>query len=254
MIADDFARPSNTDISDVLSASALFAGVAPVTLRQMAPLFAREFWPKGRTIGSAKDYARRFRLIARGRVKISRTNGDDAREITLWLLGPGDAFDVVSLLDGEPHEVAACALEDVETLAVPLRVFERWMERSESLRLAIHRYVARQLREITDLAGDLALHDTTTRLARLLLRHFETGAADRGARSNLIRGLPQSELAAMIGSVRVVVSRLVAALKRERVVDLRDGMLHALDVEGLLQHAEAKARGAGRDERRRTVT
>jgi CRP/FNR family transcriptional regulator, cyclic AMP receptor protein len=242
------------DAVEVMAASPLFAGIGPVALNQMAPAFARESWHKGHEIANPRECARRFHLIVKGRVKITRANPVDAREITLWLLGPGDGFDIVSLLDGEPHAVAACALDDVETFAVPLPVFQRWLEHSEPLRIAVHRYVAQQLRAITDLASDLALYDTMTRLARLLLRHFDTRTPLRGARVNLIRDLPQSELAALIGSVRVVLGRLVAALKRERVVALRDGRLHVLDLKRLLRRAEAESRRTRHETRGRTAT
>jgi len=239
---------------EVMAASPLFAGIGAAALKHMAGAFVRESWPKGREIANPQECARRFRLIVNGRVKITRANPVDGREITLWLLGPGDGFDIVSLLDAEPHAVAASALDDVETLAVALPVFERWVEHSEPLRVAMHRYVAHQLRAITDLASDLALYDTMTRLARLLLRHFDTGASEQGARVNLIRNLPQSELAALIGSVRVVVGRLVTALKHERVVELRDGRLHVLDLKRLLRRAEAASRRVGHDTRGRTAT
>lgn len=239
---------------EVMAASPLFAGIGPGVLKQMAPAFVREFWLKGRQIASPQGCARRFRLIVSGRVKITRANLADAREITLWLLGPGDGFDIVSLLDGEPHAVVASALDDVETLAVPLADFERWMEHSEPLRVAVHRYVGQQLRAITDLASNLALYDTMTRLARLLLRHFDNRTPQRGARVNLIRNLSQSELAALIGSVRVVVGRLVTALKHERVVELRHGALEVLDLKRLLRKAEAESRRGGHETRGQAAT
>lgn len=239
---------------NVLTRSPLFAGVPATALQQMAGAFVPESWPKGRQITGPADSARRFRLIARGRVKITRANGESARELTLWLLGRGDGFDVVTLLDGEPHEVCAWALEEVETLAVPLRLFEEWLERYEPLRLAVHRYLARQLRALTELAGDLALHDTMTRLARLLLRHFDTKALASGVRVNLIRDLPQGELASLIGTVRIVVSRLLAELKREGVVDIRRGKLRVLDLHRLLRRAEAHVERARQQPRSRTAT
>jgi CRP-like cAMP-binding protein len=239
---------------EALSHSPLFRGISQATLKQWAPAFIHESWPKGWQIADSSGHARRFRLIVRGRVKIVRTNADDAREITLWLLGPGDGFDVVSLLDGEHHAVAASALDDVETLAIPLRTLESWLERSAPLRLAMHRYVAHQLRALTDLAGDLALHDTMTRLAGLLLRHVSTAGEAQATRGCQIHDLPQEELASLIGSVRVVVSRLLAELKREGVVDLRGGTLRVLDLRRLLRRAESQIRRTGRQAHGRAAT
>jgi CRP-like cAMP-binding protein len=231
---------------EVLSHSPLFKGVGHAPLKLWAHAFLRESWTKGQLVADRAECARSFRVIVRGRVKIVRTNADDAREVTLWLLGPGDGFDVVSLLDGEPHAVAAWALDDVETLAVPLRTMQQWLDRSAPLRLAMHRYVAHQLRALTDLAGDLALHDTMTRLAGLLLRHANIAGTGHRAASSLISDLSHEELASLIGSVRVVVSRLLAELKREGVVELRSGTIRVLDLKRLLQRAENQARRNGR--------
>ncbi|MGH8316707.1 MAG: Crp/Fnr family transcriptional regulator [Steroidobacteraceae bacterium] len=102
----------------------------------------------------------------------------------------------------------------MQTLCVSLPVFQGWIEHPPPLRVAVHRYLARQLRALTDLAVDLALHDTMTRMAQLLLRHFDESTDAKAPKVNLIGDLPQTELASLIGSVRIVVSRLLAELQR----------------------------------------
>lgn len=176
----------------------------------------------------------KFRLVLDGRVKVVRSNSRDGRELTLWLLGPGDGFDIVSLLDGKAHAVTAWALDDVRTLSGPMSLWRDWLDRYRALDLAAHRYVAERLRDLSELAGDLALHDTSTRVAHLLLRHFDAKG------HNLLRDLPQRELASMIGSVRIVVSRALAQLRRQGVVELRDGTIRVVDLKRLLAHAEVE--------------
>lgn len=242
------------NIMHAFEKSPLFAGVDHPTLRQMAGAFTPEVWPKGSEIAGPAESARCFRIIVSGRVKIASSNSEDGREITLWLLARGDGFDVVSLLDGKPHLVSARALDQVETLAIPLRALQRWLERSEALRLAMNRYIAQQLRALTNLATDLAVHDTMTRLAGLLLRHFDPKAAGRDGSVNLIRDLPQEELASLVGSVRVVVGRLLGELKREAIVDIKGRALRVLDLKRLVRHAEPHAWRARERRTRRTAT
>jgi CRP-like cAMP-binding protein len=213
--------------------SLLLGGLDRHALALLADSMVEESWPRGRQIMGRSDSADWFRLVTAGRVKIVRSNASDAHEVVLWLLGPGDGFDFVSLLDGKPHAVSAWTLESVRTLAAPMTVWRERLERSPALRLAVHRYIGVKLRELTDLTSDLALHDTPTRLAHLLLRHFD------GAEPNLLRDLPQRELASMIGSVRIVVSRLLAQMRREGVVELQRGAIHAVDLKRLLRKAEA---------------
>lgn len=216
-----------------LQRSPIFAGMDELDLRRLQASLAQESCPARRQIMGPGESLERFRLIVSGRVKIVRSNSVDGRELTLWLLGPGDGFDVVSLLDGLPHTVSAWALGPVRMLSAPMAQWRGWLRALPPLDLAVHRYSAAKLRELADLAADLALHDTSTRLANLLLRHFD------GRQNNLLHDLPQSELAAMIGSVRVVVSRILAQMRAEGVVQLHDGAIRAVDLRRLLARAEA---------------
>lgn len=226
---------------DALRKSPLFAGSSHEALREISAALVAQSWARTQQIIGRSDTNDRFFIVIDGRVKITRSNSHEGRNLTLWLLGPGDAFDTVSLLDGQPHDVSAWALDEVRTLSAPMPLWRSWLERFPPFRLAVHRYVARQLREVSGLASDLALHDTATRLAHLLLRHFD--APER----NLLHDLPQSELAAMIGSVRIVVSRALAQMRREAIVELRGGRIRVTDLKRLLRRAEGHLERRGRE-------
>lgn len=224
----------NRSFDNAIVNSPLFAGVDQQTVSSIACSLAEESWSKGQLIMGAADSVASFRLVIAGRVKIVRSNSEDGHELTLWLLGPGDGFDVVSLLDGKPHAVTAWAVDNVVTKVAPMSSWREWLKESRPLRLAVHRYIADKLREIDELAGDLGLHETSARLTHLLLRHF-------GSRQdNLLRDLPQREIASMIGSVRIVVSRLLAEMRRQGVVDLHGGAVRAVDLKRLLASAESE--------------
>lgn len=212
--------------------SPLFAGVEPRTVSSIADALTVEAHGKGTQIAGPADSVESFRVILEGRVKVVRSNSRDGHELTLWLLGPGDGFDVVGLLDGEPHAVTSWAVDDVRVLAGPVTLWQEHLQQSPALRLAAYRYVGSKLHELSELAGDLALHDTSARLAHLLLHHF---TAKTG---NLLRDLPQRELASLVGSVRIVVSRLLAQMKRQGIVELHGGMVRSVDLDRLLAQVE----------------
>lgn len=224
-----------------LQKSPLFSGLDRDALGEIAAALATESWPAHQEILPPTRTSERFLVILHGRVKIVASNGHNGRELTLWLLGPGDAFDIVSLLDGKTHAVSAWTLDPVEVLSAPLPLFRKWVERYPRLRAAILKYVARQLREIAELAGDLALHDTMTRLVHLLLRHLGSGKDDgpeeHAARTNLIRDLSHEEIASLIGSVRVVVNRLLSELRRDAAVVLHEGSLRVGSLKQLVRRA-----------------
>jgi CRP/FNR family transcriptional regulator, cyclic AMP receptor protein len=226
-----------------LKQSPLFQGLDEHVLQEMSHVLALETHPAKCDILPPAQTVERFYVVTRGRVKITRSNEHDGRELTLWLLGPGDGFDIVTLLDGQPHVVSAWTLEEVQTLCAPVSVFREWLERYPAFRVAIFRYVAKQLRELTELAGSLALHDTMTRLAHLLLRHYDVASSAGPDTGHLIHDLPHDELASMIGSVRVVVNRLLARLKKEAVIELHNGRLGVMNLKRLLRIAEKQLPG-----------
>jgi CRP-like cAMP-binding protein len=226
---------------EVLKQSPLFAGLDRQSIEEIAQALVLERYPKNCDMLPAAQTADRFHVLVHGRVKITRSNAHDGRELTLWLLGPGDGFDIVTLLDGGSHEVSAWTLDEVEALSAPTAAFQEWLERYPLFRLAVHRYTASRLRELIELAGSLALHDTMTRLAHLLLRHFDTARSTSASSLNLIRDLSHEELASLIGTVRVVVNRLLAKLKRESAVEVHKGALRIANLRRLLRHAQAHA-------------
>ena len=59
-----------------------------------------------------------FFMILEGRIKVTIL-GDDGREIILSMLGPGDFFGEMALLDNEPRSATAIAVEESELLVAP---------------------------------------------------------------------------------------------------------------------------------------
>lgn len=233
MLADRQAR-SGVDVKALLRQSPLFEGLDGAVLDEMLSHFRRETWKQGRRI-SEQESGQRFHIILSGRLKMGQINPDTGRMVTLFLLQPGDAFDVISLLDGQPNPVLLEARDDLLMLSTPMREARRWIEEHPVFNRSFLPYLGQQMRSLANLAGDLALHDTETRLARLILRHIQPEAPGQPLR--LIHNLSHESLAEMIGSVRVVVNRQLQHWQREGVVVTRRGELVIKELETLLKKA-----------------
>jgi len=218
----------------LLRQSSLFSSLTDTVLRDMLRHFRRETWKKGRC-PSGSGTEQRFHVILSGRWKMGQTNPETGRMVTLFLLGPGDAFDVISLLDGKPNPVILEARDDLELLSTPVAEARRWIELHPEFNRGFLPYLGRQMRQLADLAGDLALHDTETRLARLILRHIDNGNPAHPL--HLIHDLPHETLGEMIGTVRVVVNRQLQHWQREGVIISRRGRLEIQELEALLKKA-----------------
>jgi CRP/FNR family cyclic AMP-dependent transcriptional regulator len=222
----------------VLRDSPLFYGVENAVFDQIVAKLRPDRWPRRRLVMTPNDTLQRFYVLIRGRVKVVKQNPLSGREITLFLLGPGDGFNVVSLLDSQRHEVSVETLDDVEALSAPLESWWTWMETYPSFHRALHQYVDVRIQQLSELVGDLALYDTMTRLVHLIVRHFDNRGEGRRPHVNLIKDLPHDELARMIGTVRVVVNRLLGELRQEGLVNTEGGELQVCDLEKLLLKAE----------------
>ena len=84
---------------NVLHKSPLFADLDAPTVENMLLAFHRETWKKHAPAMSSAQTLEHFYLVIDGRLKISRINPDTGRELTIFLLGPGDVFDIICLLD-----------------------------------------------------------------------------------------------------------------------------------------------------------
>ncbi len=214
----------------------LFQGLGKAVLHEIAPLLDVEQWSSRQVVMAPQSTCKRFYVLLQGRVKITRQNLETGRELTLFLLGPGDGFNIVSLLDGKRHEVVAVTLDPVIAVSAPIATWHDWLDLYPSLRNAMRHYIDQQMRQLSELATDLALHDTMARLAHLILRNYEESRVD--PRRDLLHGLSHEELAHLIGTVRVVVNRLLKELREEGVIECQGGEMHVLNLQKLLHRAE----------------
>ena len=212
--------------------SALFSGMDEPQLVHTLEQFRRETWKKRARIGL--DLHERFVVVTRGRIELVRTDYSTGRELTIFLLHPGDAFDLITLLDGEPHDITPIALDQVDLLSVPLNSVREWLQTHPEFNQKLLPYLGHQMRALEDLAADLAFHDTVTRLGRLLAHHLlpnQQPLTRKFQPIELIHDLTQETLARMIGSVRVVVGRHIQKWKEKGAVTTARKHLAIQDLE-----------------------
>ncbi|MEC4675528.1 MAG: Crp/Fnr family transcriptional regulator [Nitrospirota bacterium] len=219
-----------------LKQSELFGGLDEAVVQDMLLMFRRQTWLRKSIVMEPEETIREFFVIISGRVKVTRINPDTGKEFILFLMGPGDGFDVIPLLNGKAHNVSFVAMDDLEALTTPFKTIHDWIERHPEFNRAFLPYLGKQIRQISNLAFDLALHDTGTRLIKLFLQH--TVQSNPRPRLNLINDLSNEELASMIGSVRVVVSRYLQKLKKEGIIIARRGNLEIKDLHALVEKVE----------------
>src|SRR5215471_11304624 len=96
-------------VSSALASLPLFADLSAEEIENASAAMRRRRYPKGSLIHASGAMGADFYVIESGRVTIQFTS-ERGEALTLRLLGPGDFFGEISLLDDEPWYGDATAL------------------------------------------------------------------------------------------------------------------------------------------------
>jgi len=220
----------------VLANSPIFKGVNDETLGKILANLSRKTWQKNAVIFPEHNQ-NWFHVITKGRLEVSKINADSGREVTIFIYSEGDIFDLLSILQSQKHDVLYTVLEDLECLVAPMSIARDWLFKYPELNKNFLPYVGKHLYELESMTTDLALHDTTARLVKLILRSTDASSEkDSYYPVKLIDNLSHEQIAKMIGSVRAVVNRSIQKLKREGIVSTKRNSIIVEDLEKLKEN------------------
>ena len=130
--------------AELLGACRLFTGVNPSDLAAVAVRAVEVDFPADRVIARQGEIGTGFFLVVSGSVRVVR----DGEEVAV--LGPGEFFGELSVLDGLPRVAQVVAREPTRCLALASWDFEKTLLEVPTLSLAILRGLATRLRSVTE--------------------------------------------------------------------------------------------------------
>ena len=147
---------------------------------------------------------------------------EEGKEVILSVLGPGDFFGEMGLLDGAPRAASVVTIEQSEFVWISKEDFHVLLQDNFEMAMIIMRGLVKRLREADRKIESLALLDVYGRVARVLLEFSE----DVGGRKIVKGKLPRQDIAKMIGASREMVSRVMKGLEVEGYIEvLPDGAI-----------------------------
>jgi len=182
-------------------------------------------YPKRTVIFQEGDESDHVFVVLSGRLKVFLANGD-GREIVLDILGPGQFFGEMTL-DGGPRSASVMTLEPSRLSLVRRDEVRRFFATDPDAAFELLTIVIRRARNLTRVAGGLALLDVYGRLARTLL-----DIATPGPDGPVIRGrVTHQDLATRVGATREMVSRILSDMRDSGAISMTgDGILLARDL------------------------
>jgi CRP/FNR family cyclic AMP-dependent transcriptional regulator len=211
-----------------LSKLSFFSRLDDNALSGIAPYITERTFSPGQVILLEGEPCQVVYFIAQGVVRTHRLSSE-GREQVLAYLGPGEPFNLVPALDGRPNLASVDAVTDTTLYTIPCEHFQRVMRDHHEVALAVMKRLAAEVRRLSDMVEDLALHTVRTRLARFLLAQAE------GAQPP--KRWTQEEIATYIGTVRDVVGRTLRTFADDGLIRRERGRLVVVDRAGLEREA-----------------
>ena len=208
----------------------LLAGLPADDVRELLSIARRRTFAKGEVVFHREDLAESLQFVVRGRfaVRVTTPVGDN---VLLDVLGPGDVFGELALLLPDARRSATVsALETGETRSVLRDDFARLQRSHPGVKDVLLRVLAEQLRRASDRVVEAHYVDAETRVRRRVCELAETYR--EGADPPAVP-LTQEDLAAMAGTSRATVNRVLREEEKRGVVALDRGRVTVLDAEGL---------------------
>ena len=201
---------SNYDIRLFLRRVPLFYSLTEAQVDLLAVGSVRRSFPKSRTIVTEGEASQSLYILLSGRAKVQRSDSE-GKEVILAVIGAGEFFGEMSLIDDEPRSASVITLEPCEFLAIPKESFLAVLRQNTEICLGVMRGLVRRLRSADRKIETLALLDVYGRVARVLLDSSEIVDGDRVVRNRL----PRQQIAKMVGASREMVSRVMKGLEAE---------------------------------------
>jgi CRP/FNR family cyclic AMP-dependent transcriptional regulator len=192
----------------------LFAQLGDDDLARIAAMVRERPYPRHSVIVFEDDPGDALFIVAMGQVKVVLV-GEDGREVILAVLGPGDFFGELALIDDEPRSAHVIAMDDAQLLVLRRDDFHEALQSHPRMALGMLRTLSRRLRRADDQIGSLVLLDVYGRVARVLL-----DLASKSAEGDRIRRVTHATIAQMIGSSRETVSRTLRDLAERGLIEV----------------------------------
>lgn len=160
----------------------------------------------------------------------------DGREQVLRFIGAGEIFNEVGVLAKRPNPATAIALEESGIWLIPRQALEKVVLAHPQTALQIIENMADKIIELVTLASELSLKTVEARFAKLLLDRTEGDVIERR------RWTTQTELAARLGTVPDVLSRVTRELTKAGLIEIDKQHIRILDRKGLAERARLQGK------------
>lgn len=156
-------------------------------------------------------------LLRSGRVKIFKTSPEGKEQI-FGVVKKGETFNEVPVFDGALNPASASSITETSIYIIRNEHLLKVLEKHPEICLKFLNYFAGRIRHFSSLVEDMAFKDVPVRLAKILLKFIEEEGSSDGKNKILKRNVTLQEMAAMVGTVREVVTRALRKMEGQEIL------------------------------------
>ena len=223
---------------DALRRVWVFEELADEELARLAALARTRVYKPRETIVEKGDAARQLFVLLRGRDKVV-TRGADGSDTGLNVMGSGEVFGEIGILDRQPRSATVSTLEECEMAVLDVDAFQSFLAAHPSVGIKLLAVLARRVRDLTTRLEDRAFLEVPARLAKQLLWLAENHGEATGSGVQIELRLSQQELGDLIGATRESVNKYLSEWTRSGVLRQGRDRIEVFDLQAL--HALASA-------------
>lgn len=225
-----------TDKVLTLKQAPLFASLEDEALASLAREASEKRLSRNEILFFAGDSPSGLFVIAAGSMRAFRT-GVDGREQIIHVEKAVTTIAELPLFDEGNYPSTVAAEEDSTLLFIPKDAMLRASMRYPQIALSAARLFAKRLRNCAELVESLSLREVGQRIAQLLLEEAGKQNANGSEMVSFVLPLTQNQIAARIGTVREVVSRVMTRLQNRGLVVIKGRKVTLNDVAALEAYA-----------------
>jgi len=213
----------------VLRKHPYFADLEPEAFEQLCRYAKHTTLKRGATIFSRGDPGMNLIAVVSGTVKIS-ISSPDGRNAILNLIGAGEIFGEIALLDGQPRTADATANSNCELFTIDRREFIPFVRSQPTVAMKLIELLCGRLRWTSDQVEQVILQNLPGRLASALLRLSDK---NKHAPEGRTISITQQEISEMVGMTRESINKQLRAWAARGWVRLEHGAIVVLKPDAL---------------------
>lgn len=219
--------------SDLIRRIPIFATLSDAEFRSLQGIFLIRSFRRNQVIFLEEETGKYMYIVLAGKVKVTKTT-PEGKETVLAIHQPGDFFGEMALLDGKTAPATVSAMEDCRIATVSGSDFQNYLMRNEKVVKQIIQVLCSRLRQVWAQVHSLSYSTADARIRGTLLQlSRKHGVPDaRGIIIDL--KITHQELAGMVGTSRETVSRTLAKLQRDGILQIDGRRIILRDPKALL--------------------